>query len=202
MSQYPVLNPWSLFAAGAMVSLTSLMAASSCSGSPSNRVTRANISILPNFVSICDARGQAYARHVRRPTQGSEGAELVERTVQIRGIAIDPERAGRRELVPAVPTREQSHAQHSRAARGEQIPYRVAHHVTIANLDAELLLASQKQIRLGFRAQHIAAVDDHGLLWNPQRLERAIDLRVSPRRRDAMRDLLLAQPPQKLDRTG
>src|SRR2546422_2702031 len=127
-------------------------------------------------------------------------AELVEGAVQVRGVAIDPERAGRRELVPAVAARQQADAQHSGAARREQIPDRVADDIAVANVHAKLLLALEKEIGLGLRSKDIAAVDDHRLRRNAQRRERAVDLRMPPGCGDAVGDLLLAQPAQELDR--
>src|SRR5204862_1709317 len=50
------------------------------------------------------------------------------------------------------------------------------------------------------RAEHIAPVDDHGLLWNAECDKRAVDLRMTTGRRDAVRDLLVAQPAQELGR--
>src|SRR5438477_8208481 len=120
-SQYPALNPWSLLAAGAIVSLMSFVAASSWSGSPSNLVTRANISFLPNFVldvgrkptpgihqtgaplAAETARGRGsypdYAVSAVR-TRPSDDAELVEGAIQIGGVAVDAKRAGSRQLIP------------------------------------------------------------------------------------------------------
>lgn len=122
--------------------------------------------------------------------------------MEIRGVAVDPECAGRGELVPAIAAREQANAQHPGAPRGEEIPHGVADHVAVADLDAQLLLTPEKEVGFRFRAQHVAAVDDDGLLWNAERNERAIDLRTAPGCGDPVRNLLLAQPAQKLDRAG
>src|SRR5205814_197571 len=107
---------------------------------------------------------------------------------------------GRCELVPSITAGEQSNTQHSGAPRGEEVPHRIADHIAVANVDAELLLALQKQIGLRLGPKHIAPVHDHGLLWNAECDERAVDLRMTTGRRDAVRDLLLAQPAQELDR--
>ncbi len=139
---------------------------------------------------------------VRERGQGLDDAELVERAMEIRGVAIDAERAGGGELIPAIPAREQSDAQHPRAPRGEEVPHRVADHVAVADFDAELLLASQKKVGLGLCAENVASVDDHGLGWNPEGRERPVDLGVPPRGGDAVGDLLFAQPAQELDRAG
>ena len=91
--------------------------------------------------------------------------------MEIRRIAIDTERARGGELVPAVSARQQANTEHPGPSRGEQIPHRVADHIAVPDLDAELLLASQEQIRLGLRAKDIATVDDHHVLWHAKRLE-------------------------------
>src|SRR6476469_4360758 len=77
--------------------------------------------------------------------QGLDDAELVERAMQIRRVAIDAERAGRCELVPTVPAREQAHTQHPGTPRREQVPHGITDHVAVADVDAELLLAFQKE---------------------------------------------------------
>src|SRR5256885_6273530 len=122
--------------------------------------------------------------------------------MEIRGVAIDPECSRRGELVPAIPAREEADAQHPRATRGEEVPHRVADHVAVTNVDAELLLTPQKQVGLRLCPQNIAAVDHHRTRWNAKSRERAVDLRMPPRRRDAVWDLLLAQPAQELDGAG
>src|SRR3989475_6903357 len=128
-------------------------------------------------------------------------AELVEGAVQVRRVAIDPERAGRRELVPAVAARQQADAQHSGAARREQIPDRIADDIAVANVHAKLLLALEKEIGLGLRSKDIAAVDDHRLRRDAERCERPVYLRMPPGRCDAVGDLLFAEPAPQRDRT-
>src|SRR5207244_9187128 len=97
---YPPLNPWSLFAAGAIVSLISLVPASSSLGDPSYLVTRANISFLP---FAFDNRGKPTRGMYQAGTRASSNdAELVQRAMQIGRIAVHAERARRGELVQPV----------------------------------------------------------------------------------------------------
>ena len=98
--------------------------------------------------------------------------------MQIGSVAVDTESPGRRQLVPAIATGEQADAQHSCAPRGKQIPHRVADYVAVARVDAELLLAPQEEVRLGFRAEDVAAIDHHHVRGDPERRERAVYLRM------------------------
>src|SRR6267378_6995094 len=119
-----------------MVSLISLMPASISLGEPSYLVTRANILVLP-FVDAMPAGKPTpggYQAGTRRP---SDDAELVQRAMKIRRVAVDPKRAGRRELVPPIPAREQADAQHSRAARGEEVPHGIADDIAVSNVHAK-----------------------------------------------------------------
>src|SRR5438876_449275 len=103
------------------------------------------------------ARDRTLGLVMRSSTPSSDDPELVERAVQIGSVAVDTESPGRRQLVPAIATGEQADAQHSCAPRGKQIPHRVADYVAVARVDAELLLAPQEEVRLGFRAEDVAA---------------------------------------------
>src|SRR5437870_2989394 len=95
--------------------------------------------------------------------QSRQHAELVERAMQLGGVAIYTERAGAGELVVAVAAAQQADAQHARASRGEQIPHRIADHVTVSDLNAQAPLAGEEQIGLGLRSRDVAALDDDRL---------------------------------------
>src|SRR5262249_61581913 len=88
-----------------------------------------------------------------------------------------------------------------RPSRCEQVPDRVADHVALVRVDAESPCALEEEIGLGLRALDVAALDDREAGADPERLERRVDLRAPPRRRDPVDDAALAKLPQQLDRS-
>ena len=122
--------------------------------------------------------------------------------MQLRGVAVDAERSGRPQLVLAVAAGQEADAQHPGPASGQQVPDGVTDDVAVGDLDAEALLAGEKQVWFGLGAQHVAALDDDRVLRNPERLEREVDLRPAAGRRDAVDDAGRPQRGQQLDRAG
>src|SRR5438093_9981681 len=86
--------------------------------------------------------GRAPGRHRHRPARSE--AELVDGGVQLVDAAVDAERAGPEQLVLAVAAREDADAEHPCSARREEIPHRIAHDVTVPDLDADPFLAGEE----------------------------------------------------------
>jgi hypothetical protein len=91
-------------------------------------------------------------------------AEFIERAMQLRRVAVNPESTRSAQLIFAVPAAQQADAQHARASRRQEIPDRISHHVTIIHANPQPLLAGQEEIGLGFGTSDIAALDHDRLL--------------------------------------
>jgi len=122
--------------------------------------------------------------------------------MELGDVAIDAERACADQLVLAIPAGEHAHAQHVRPSSGEQIPDRIADDVAVLGGDSQPPLAFQEEIRLRLGPGNVPAVHHHRLRRNLQRLEGAIDLRVSTGGCDPMRDPGFAQKPQQSRSSG
>ena len=72
--------------------------------------------------------------------------------MQLGGVLIDAEGAGREQLVLSVPAALEPDAEHARPAGGQKVPDRVADDVAVGRLDAQRLLAGEEQVRLGLGA--------------------------------------------------
>src|SRR2546425_2532493 len=134
------------------------------------------------------------------PGPSRQDAELIERDVQLLGIAVHAKRARARQLVFAVAAAQESDAEHLRAPRSEQIPDGVANDVAVVWRHAEPLLAVQEEIGRGLRALDVAPFDDHRLAADAKAVERAIDLGTPPRRRDAVLHAGVTERAQQLAR--
>ena len=64
---------------------------------------------------------------------------------QVRRIFIDAESAGARQFLFPVAAGQQSHAETTRALRGDHVPDAVAEHQRVANVDAEAVGRREKQ---------------------------------------------------------
>src|SRR4029077_11002007 len=121
--------------------------------------------------------------------------ELIERAKQLGRIAIDTKCSGTQKLGFTVTPAQQPDAQEARAARCQQIPDSIADDVALTWRKAESLQAGEEEVRLGFGARHVPALDDHHVFAHTEHLERAINLGPPPGRCDAIRDLALPQVP-------
>src|SRR5439155_21635896 len=129
-------------------------------------------------------------------------AELIERAMELGGVAIDTEGAGAGELVVAVASAQQADAQHARASRREEIPHGIADHVTVFDLHAEAPLAGEEQIGLRLRSRDVATLDDDGFLRHAEGVEGGVDLRTTAGRRDAVRHRSRVEESEQLDGAG
>jgi hypothetical protein len=98
-------------------------------------------------------------------------SDLVEVTVQVRGILLDAIGPGSLEFIGAVTAREQSDAEGVDAAGGQEIPHAVSHHDGIRYLDPRTLGRGQKQIGIGFRPFHLISRDDRNVRGDIEHLQ-------------------------------
>src|SRR5437764_7081453 len=129
-------------------------------------------------------------------------AELIERAMQLGGVAIHTERAGAGELVVAVAAAQQADAQHACASCGEEIPHRMADDVTVRDLNAQAPLAGEEQIGLRLRSRDVATLDDDRFLRHAEGVEGGVDLRTTAGRRDAVRHRSRVEESEQLDGAG
>src|SRR5881394_731502 len=87
-------------------------------------------------------------------------AELIERAMELGGVAIHTQGAGAGELVVAVASAQQADAQHARASRREEIPHVIADHVTYLDLHTEAPLAGEEQSGLRLRPRDVPTRED------------------------------------------
>jgi hypothetical protein len=111
--------------------------------------------------------------------------QFIQRATQVRRIAIDPKGPCSTQLVFSVPAAQQTDTQHPCTARRQEIPNRIAHHVTILHFHSQPLLASQEQIRLRFGPGHLPAFDYDRLRAKAKSRQRSIYLGASTRRGNA-----------------
>jgi hypothetical protein len=128
-------------------------------------------------------------------------AQFVKRPMQFRRIAVHPKRPCSTQLVLAISAAQQTDAQHPCAPRGQEIPDRVAHHVTILPLHRQPALASQEQIRFGFGPGHLPAFNNGGLRTNTKSRQRGIYQGASTGGRYAESDSGPMQEAQQIHRS-
>ncbi len=131
-----------------------------------------------------------------------EDAELVQRAAQLGSVTVNAKGTGARQLVLAVAAAQQANAEHAGAAGSEQVPDGIADHVAVGGRNAEPLGAGEKEIRLRFRPVDVAALDDHRLLADAERLERGVDLRPTSGRGYPVRDPFGSELGKQLDSPG
>ena len=79
---------------------------------------------------------------------------------EVGGILIDSVRTGARQLVVAIATREQPHAQRARPSCGQQVPHAVPDDDGSLDWYAELLGGREEQVGIGLGMAHLVPGDD------------------------------------------
>src|SRR4051794_13212022 len=76
--------------------------------------------------------------------------EFVQPGQHVQRVAVDPERAGPLQLLPAVAAGHHPDAEGSGAPCGQQVPDAVAHHQRVPGIDVQPGRRGEEQVRIGF----------------------------------------------------
>ncbi len=102
---------------------------------------------------------------------GRAHAHLVEVGEQVGGVLVHAVGAGPGELVLAVATREQAHAERAGATGGQQVPHAVAHDDRVLDVGAEPFGRREEQVGVGLRVGHLVARHDRHAVGHIEHLD-------------------------------
>ena len=127
-------------------------------------------------------------------------AHLGEVAQEVRGVVVDPVRAGARGLLFSVASRQQPDAERPRPPRGEHVPDAVTDHDRVGEGDPEPVRRREEEIGIGLGAGHLVARDHRGASADPERVERPARVREAPAGGDRPRDADAREQREELPR--
>src|SRR5947208_9357086 len=122
--------------------------------------------------------------------------------MQLRRVVVDAKGTRVEEFVRAVAATPEPDAEHAGAAGREQVPDRVADHVTVLRPNAKGRLTGEEEVRFGLGPGDGAAIDHHGVVTDSERVERQVDLGPAARSCDPVRDAPAAKVLEQLPGPG